>query len=119
MRFASRTLIGSFVLVVLFVLRSAPIQFNSRSVRNGIPRDGNASGITEKVRMVELAYESRRLAYHIRRFFNEKSLSDAVVQYRGQEYQIHKVIVAAQSPFFEKMFTGPWKVRLARILALL
>ncbi|CAF3507065.1 unnamed protein product [Fusarium graminearum] len=39
----------------------------------------------------------------------KKSLSDAVIRCRGQEFPIHRIVLCCHSEYFVKQLDGPWK----------
>lgn len=43
-------------------------------------------------------------------YFNTETFSDAVVRCDGHEFKVHRVVLSAYLTYFEKAFTGPWKV---------
>ncbi|CEF78294.1 hypothetical protein FGSG_03479 [Fusarium graminearum PH-1] len=46
---------------------------------------------------------------HLKKYFNKKSLSDAVIRCGGQEFPIHRIVLCSHSEYFIKQLDGPWK----------
>ncbi|UZP38854.1 hypothetical protein NXS19_006670 [Fusarium pseudograminearum] len=45
----------------------------------------------------------------LKKHFNKKSLSDAVIRCGGQEFPIHRIVLCIHSEYFIKQLDGPWK----------
>ncbi|KAI8633609.1 BTB/POZ protein [Xylariaceae sp. FL1651] len=45
----------------------------------------------------------------LRKYFDNDVFSDATIRCGEQEFKVHALILSAQSEFFAKSFSGPWK----------
>jgi speckle-type POZ protein len=45
----------------------------------------------------------------LEKYFNNKSLSDAVIRCQGREFAIHRLALCSHSEYFAKQLDGPWK----------
>ncbi|XEV05327.1 hypothetical protein FSHL1_010614 [Fusarium sambucinum] len=46
---------------------------------------------------------------NLKKYFNNKTLSDVVVRCGSQEFAVHKLVLFSHSEYFVKQLTGPWK----------
>ncbi|CEI68464.1 unnamed protein product [Fusarium venenatum] len=45
----------------------------------------------------------------LKKYFNNKTLSDVVVRCSSQEFAVHKLVLFSHSEYFVKQLSGPWK----------
>lgn len=45
--------------------------------------------------------------------FNSSKYSDAVIRCGGHKFEVHRVVLCAQSRYFSNMFDGDWKAGLS------
>ena len=43
-------------------------------------------------------------------YFNQDTLSDAVIEAGDHTFKVHKLVLCAHSPVFRSAFVGKWKV---------
>ncbi|KAF5552847.1 ARM repeat protein [Fusarium mexicanum] len=52
----------------------------------------------------------------LKKYFNNISLSDAVIKCGGQDFAVHSLVFFCHSKYFKKQLDGPWKGSSERVI---
>ncbi|KAF5601980.1 ARM repeat protein [Fusarium subglutinans] len=55
----------------------------------------------------------------LKKYFNNPSLSDAVIKCGGQDFAVHSLVLFCHSKYFKKQLDGPWKESSERVIEIM